>query len=149
MLSQKLRTRNYAHFELFWFVWTVYLAIFDEIWWFFFSLCKKRCPSVIWQKISLKQHNTVTNAVKIEIAFWKLWLANYLTLSTKSYIIEALKAQYKCFGDIYHRLLCLNSTWNVFDENRHKSMKSKCESNFFLVVNFLKQNTFLNFLLLV
>ena len=58
MLSQKLRTRNYAHFELFLLTWTYILAFFDIIWRFLLHIISKCWRTLIWQKISWNNNST-------------------------------------------------------------------------------------------
>ena len=95
MLSQKLRTRNYAHFELFWLSWALYLAFFDKIRWLFFQLHWKRWRSLIWQKKFVKQQQT-TNQIPRKLFARKIgnvcWI---LDTFHKNLCIWSLERPYK------------------------------------------------------
>ena len=60
ILSQKLRMRNYAHFEQYWFSWSVIFGFYNEIWRFFIRFNQQFWRALIWQKISWKQQQTKT-----------------------------------------------------------------------------------------
>ena len=86
--------RNYAHFELFWHSWTVYLAFFVEIWRFLLKIVSKRWRALIWQKISwnnnIQTRKHLHRCLKCLLNSWNL--SNTINLLQLS---EALKGYAK------------------------------------------------------
>ena len=112
MLS--LRTRNYAHFEIFWLSWTLYSAIFDKIWRFLFKNLSKRRHALIWQKLSWNKNIIkFTRPIKMSSRLIFDKKDNCLPIPKKTILNHAHTTITKNYSKLCKENTCDNTAWST------------------------------------